>query len=194
MTMMHKFNRIAVMVVGVLLMLIMLLVLLTLFGATGVLPQPISQSLVDLGVVGKSAMIFVAVTIILGCLGILYYEIRPIQSSYAIPLHRDELGQVVVQSTGMQRLIKHIALEQAGVLEVEPEVTMTQQGLNVHCRVALTSDTKVDQIKNLLAARIRQEIERHYGVAIADIGILVDLQPLANDGQSINMPGGRRII
>ena len=191
--MMHKFNRIAVMVVGVMLMLIMLLVLLTLFGATGVLPQPISQSLVNLGIAGKSAMIFVAVTIILGCLGILYYELRPIQSSHTIPLHRDELGRVVVQNTGMQRLIKYIAMEQAGVIEVEPEVTMTQQGLNVHCRVALTSDTKVDQMKNLLTVRMRQEIQRHYGVAIADIGILVDLQPLADDGQSVNMSGGRRI-
>ncbi len=191
--MIHKFNRIAVIVVGLMLILIMLLVLLTLFGATGVLPQPISQSLTDLGIVGKSAMIFVAVTIILGCLGILYYELRPIQSRHPIPLHRDALGRVVVQSTGIQRLLKHIALEQAGVIQVEPEVTMTQQGLNVHCRVALTSDTKVDHIKNLLTARMQQEIQRHYGVAIADIGILVDLQPLANNGQAINMSDSQRI-
>lgn len=72
-----------------------------------------------------------------------------------------------MQNTGMQRLIKHIAMEQAGVIAVEPEVTMTQQGLNVHCRLALTSDTKVDQMKNVLTVRMRQEIQRHYGVAIA---------------------------
>jgi len=171
-------NRMVVIIVAGLLILFMLLVLLTLFGAPGVLPPALAAIIVGLNAGGKIATVILAVLVIIGCFWAIYKELQPVLGpDRIVPLHQDEQGQVTVHTTGINRLIQYIAREQPELLEVTPDATMTPLGINIHCRIALRSNVQVETVKTAFSSRIRQEIQRHLDVAIADIGILTDIRP-----------------
>ncbi len=171
-------NRMVVIIVAGLLILFMPLVLLTVFGAPGVLPPAFAGIIISMGASGKVATVLLAVLVILGCCWALYKELQPVTGSdRIIPLHQDAQGQVTVHTTGIHRLIQHIAREQPELLEATPDVTMTPLGVNIHCRIALRSNVQVETVKTTFVSHIRQEIQRHLDVAIADIGILTDIRP-----------------
>lgn len=181
-------NRMVVIVGGSLLLLLMLLVLLTVLGARGVLPPGFTALLISMGAAGKVATVLIALLVILGCLWALYQEVRPgVRQHKEVRLYQDEQGQVNVQATGINRLIQYVAREQPDLLEVHPDVTMTPQGLNVHCRIAVKSNVQVEPVKRVLTTRLRQALQQHLDVAIADIGILTDIRPTPEDQAGTGM-------
>lgn len=187
---MNIFNRLIVILVDLALIIGAVLILLITFGAVQpaqVLPGGLAGSLVGQWLTSFTMMqpdatlitTISAIVIILVGLLLLIYELRPTPRQRTITIRNDGLGNVTVRTESVRDLILYTAAQIPDVLQVQPHVKTTSQGLHVHCRTAVTPDASIPQVGAEMQARIKSAVEQHLGLKVADVVIQAQLEPLA---------------
>jgi hypothetical protein len=89
----------------------------------------------------------------------------------------DELGQVTVTRKSINGLVQHEAATVQGVREVRPDVQDTPRGLRVLTRASLFPDVEAASTGQALQERIQQAIQRQFGLPVAEVQVMTQLEP-----------------
>lgn len=187
---MQIFNRIVVMLLDVLLITGAILLLLVTFGVLTpqqVLPGGLEETalggwLASLATAAPATMLLATLLagfVILAGLVLLALELRPAAQAESIVIRDDVLGRVTVQPKSIHDLIMYSAAHLPDVLQVQPTLAHTPQGLTIHCRTSLTPDARIPHVTATLQARIKQVVEQHLGMKVATVTVQAQLEPLA---------------
>jgi hypothetical protein len=186
---MNTFNRIVVIVLDLVLLAGAIIMLLITFGvviAQQVLPggtaeTVVGQWLASFATMPPSATLITtlgtALVIVLGLI-LLFYELRPAPQDTTIRIRDDGLGRVTVRRESVRDLILHTTAQLPDVLQVDPRIAIGQQGLTIACRTALTPDAHIPHVSADLQARIKQTVEQHLGMKVANVSVQAQLEPL----------------
>jgi hypothetical protein len=190
---MNVFNRILVILLDLLLLAGAVVVLLVTFGVLA----PAQLLLAGLGntVVGPWLRSFatmppnatllttaVALVVILLGLALLIAEVRPKRQLRTLTIRQDGLGSVTVRLASVRDLITSTAGQLPTVLQVQPDIAATSQGLQIRCRAALSPEASIPQVSAELQAGIKQAVEEHLGMKVAQVAVQAQLEPLAGIG------------
>jgi hypothetical protein len=190
---MNVFNRILVILLDLLLLAGAVVVLLVTFGVlapTQLLPAGLGDTVVGPWLRSFTAMppnatlltTAVAVVVILLGLALLIAELRPERQPRTLTIRQDGLGSVTVRMASVRDLITYTAGQLPTVLQVQPEIAATSQGLQIRCRAALSPEASIPQVSAELQAGIKQAVEQHLGMKVAQVSVQAQLEPLAGTG------------
>src|SRR5919199_138571 len=190
---MNVFNRILVILLDLVLLAGAVIVLLVAFGVLApaqLLPSVLAGTGVGPWLSSFAAMpsnatlltTVVTVVVILLGLALLIAEVRPERQPQALTLRQDGLGSVTVRMASVRDLIASTAAQIPTVLQVQPDIVATSQGLQIRCRAALSPEASIPQISAELQAGIRQAVEQHLGMKVAQVAVQAQLEPLAGIG------------
>jgi len=183
------FNRMVVILLDLVLLASAILVLLITFGvvtAQQVLPggtaeTVVGQWLASFATMPPSAALLAtlgaALVVVLGLI-LLVYELRPAPQDTTIRIRDDGLGRVTIRRESVRDLINHTTAQLPDVLQVDTRIDTGQQGLNIACRTALTPDAHIPQVSAELQSRIKQTVEQHLGMKVANVSVQAQLEPL----------------
>ena len=136
----------------------------------------------------------VAVVVILIGLVLLIAELRPKRQLRTLTIRQDGLGSVTVRLASVRDLIAHTAAQIPAVLQVQPEIATTSRGLQIRCRAALSPEASIPQVSSQLQTSIRQAVEQHLGMKVAEVAVQAQLEPLPGAGsETPRMPARRQL-
>lgn len=187
---MNIFNRLVVILVDLALIIGAVLILLITFGAVQsaqVLPGGLGESLAGQWLTSFTVMqpnatlvtTISAIAILVVGLLLLVYELRPAPQQRTITIRNDGLGNVTVRTESVRDLILYTVAQIPDVLQVQPHIETTSQGVRVRCRTAVTPDASIPQVGAEMQARIKSAVEQHLGLKVADVAVQAQLEPLA---------------
>jgi hypothetical protein len=127
--------------------------------------------------------------VVLGLM-LLVYELRLAPQDPTIRVRDDGLGRVTVRRESVRDLIRHTTAQLPDVLQVDPQIDIGQQGLTIACRTSLTPDAHIPQVSAELQSRVKQAVEQHLGMKVANVTVQAQLEPLT--GMDIR-PRSRRV-
>ena len=202
---MQIFNRIVVVLLDVLLIAGAVLLLLLTFGVltpqqvlpAGMIETAFGQWLASLAAASPATMLLVTLLaglVVLGGLALLALELRPAALAESIVIRDDALGRVTVQPKSIHDLIMYSAAHLPDVLQVQPTLAHTPQGLIIHCRTSLTPDARIPHVTATLQARIKQVVEQHLGMKVATVTVQAQLEPLAGISTQLRPRTFRRVL
>jgi hypothetical protein len=110
---------------------------------------------------------------------LLVFELRPAPKEDIIRLRGDGLGSVTVHIDSVRKLILHSVALIPAVLQMQPRIRWSPQGLNIYCRTALTPDANIPQVSSALQAQIKQAVEQYLGMKVANVAVQAQLDPLS---------------
>jgi hypothetical protein len=108
---------------------------------------------------------------------------RPPGLPPTLTLKDDGLGQVEIQLEAVRRLVRYVASDDPNVLEIVPEVIPSAGGLRIRCRAAISPLASLRDTSTAFQERIKESVERHLGVKVAEISVQAQFEPL--DGQPV---------
>lgn len=187
---MNAFNRVVVILLALLVLVGAVLVLLITFGAvvpTQFLPGAYAETAVGLWLTSFARMqptptvitAAVAVVLIGACLLLLIAELRPERRTRTITVREDGLGIVTVRAESVRDLIAYTTANMPEVLQLQPEIDATSRGLQIRCRAALSPEANIPEVSGELQSRIKQAVEQHLGMKVANVAVMAQLEPLA---------------
>jgi hypothetical protein len=188
---MNIFNRLVVILIDLVLLAVASLMLLITFGvvtAQQVLPSGTvetvpGQWLASFATMPPSAAVIAvlgaALVVVLGLI-LLVYELRVAPPDTTICIRDDSLGRVTVRTQSVRDLIRHTTAQLPDVLQVDPQIDIGQQGLTIVCRTSLSPEAHIPQVSAELQSRIKQTVEQHLGMKVANVTIQAQLEPLAS--------------
>ncbi len=187
---MNVFNRILVILLDLLLLAGAVIVLLITFGAVaptqllpaGLTDTALGQWLSSFARMPPNATLLTTVSAILAILiglALLIAELRQERQPRTITIRQDGLGTVTVRAASVRDLIAYTTAQLPEVLQVQPEIESTSRGLQIRCRTALTPEASIPQVSADLQARIKQAVEQHLGMKVAQVAVQAQLEPLA---------------
>lgn len=187
---MNAFNRIVMILLDLLLLCGAVLVLLITFGAVTVaqiLPRAYTETALGQWLASFAHMAptetlittVVALILIVLCLALLIAELRPERRTRTITIRDDGLGVVTVRAESVRALIAYVTSRIPEVLQLQPEIDSTSSGLRIRCRAALSSEANIPQVSTELQSRIKEAVEQHLGMKVADVAVMAQLEPLA---------------
>jgi hypothetical protein len=186
---MNIFNRMVVILLDLVLLAGAILMLLITFGAVtaqqvlpaGTAETGVGQWLASFATMPPSTALFAtlgaALVVVLGLI-LLVYELRLSPQDTTIRIRDDGLGRVTVRRESVRDLIRHTAAQLPDVLQVDTRIDIGQQGLTIACRTSLTPDAHIPQVSAELQSRIKQAVEQHLGMKVANITVQAQLEPL----------------
>ena len=187
---MNAFNRVVVILLALLLLFGAVLVLLITFGAVApaqFLPGAYAETAVGLWLASFARMpatetlITTAVALVLIVVGLmlLIAEMRPERRTRTITVREDGLGIVTVRAESVRDLIAYTTARMPEVLQIQPEIDSTRSGLQIRCRAALSPEANIPQVSAELQSRVKQAVEQHLGMKVANVAVMAQLEPLA---------------
>ena len=192
---MNGFNRVVVILLDLLLLFGAVLVLLITFGA--VVPvQLLSGAYAETGVglwlasfarmSPTETLITTAVALVLIVVGLLLLiaEMRPERRTRTITVREDGLGIVTVRAASVRDLISYTTTHMPEVLQIQPEIDSTRSGLHIRCRAAFSPEANIPQVSAELQSRVKQAVEQHLGMKVANVAVMAQLEPLAGVNRS----------
>jgi hypothetical protein len=148
---------------------------------------PLARWLVSFSAVPNGALLMnvgIALASMAGVLALLALELRrPPRLPPTLTLKDDGLGQVEVRLEAVRRLVRYVASEDPNVLEIAPEVIPSAGGLRIHCRATISPLASLRETSADFQERIKESVERHLGVKVAEISVQAQFEPL--DGQQV---------
>jgi len=186
---MNIFNRIVVILLDLVLLAGAVLVLLITFGVVtaqqvlpgGTVETPLGQWVASFAKMPPSTMVVATLgaglVVVLG-LVLLVAELRQAPRDTAIRIRDDGLGRVTMRRESVRDLIRYTTALLPDVLQVDPRIDIGQQGLTIVCRTALTPDAHILQVSAELQSRIKQTVEQHLGMKVANVTVQAQLEPL----------------
>ena len=187
---MNAFNRVVVILLDLLLLFGAVLVLLITFGAVApaqLLPGAYAETAVGLWLTSFARMpltetlITTAVALVLIVVGLLLLivELRPERRTRSITVREDGLGIVTVRAESVRDLIAYTTAHMPEVLQIQPEIDSTSRGLQIRCRAALSPEANIPQVSTELQSRVKEAVEQHLGMKVANVAVMAQLEPLA---------------
>ena len=182
---MNIFNRIAMAVVGLILLFV---------GVIGILLvndvlRPTSLNLLLLynfalyiaAQRGAGYGVTLTVCIVLAVVGlaILVFELWPRRreaSRYVV--REDNLGTVTVERSSVADLVRHEVKSMPGVLEVQPQVSNGPDGLHVFTRATVEPEFEAPVLGHEMQERIKSSVQTHMGLQVAEVRIATQTAPL----------------
>jgi hypothetical protein len=186
---MNIFNRMVVILLDLVLLAGAILILLITFGVVTtqqVLPGGTAETVVGQWLasfatlppsVALIATLGAALVLVLGLI-LLVYELRLAPQDTTIRVRDDGLGRVTVRRESVRDLIRHTIAQLPDVLQVDPQIDTGQQGLTIACRTSLTPDAHIPQVSAELQSRVKQAVEQHLGMKVANVTVQAQLEPL----------------
>jgi hypothetical protein len=186
---MNIFNRMVVILLDLVLLAGAILMLLITFGVVttqqvlpgGTAETVVGQWLASFATLPPSAALIAtlgaALVLVLGLI-LLVYELRLAPQDTTIRVRDDGLGRVTVRRESVRDLIRHTTAQLPDVLQVDPQIDTGQQGLTIACRTSLTPDAHIPQVSAELQSRIKQAVEQHLGMKVANVTVQAQLEPL----------------
>ncbi len=187
---MNAFNRVVVILLALLLLFGAVLVLLITFGAVApaqFLPGAYAETAMGLWLTSFARMpptetlITTAVALVLIVVGLmlLIAEIRPERRTRTITVREDGLGIVTVRAESVRDLIAYTTARMPEVLQTQSEIDSTRSGLKIRCRAALSPEANIPQVSAELQSCVKQAVEQHLGMKVANVAVMAQLEPLA---------------
>jgi len=187
---MNAFNRVVVLLLALLVLVGAVLVLLITFGAVvpaQLLPPAYAETAVGLWLTSFARMqptatlitSAVALVLIVGGLMLLIAELRPERRTRTITVREDGLGIVTVRAESVRDLIAYTTARMPEVLQLQPEIDATRSGLQIRCRAALSPEANIPQVSAELQSLVKQAVEQHLGMKVANVAVMAQLEPLA---------------
>src|SRR5262245_4116858 len=182
---MNTFNRIAMIVVSLILLVVGIIGLLLLNGA--IRPSNLNVWLLynlALYIAARQGVDFgpaMTVCIVLALIGlaILILELLPRRREAArYVVRQDSLGAVTVERASIADLVQHEARRVPGVLEVRPEVSNGPDGLHVFTRTTVEPEVEAPALGQELQERIKSSVQSHMGLQVAEVRIATQTAPL----------------
>ena len=182
---MNTFNRMAMIVVSLMLLFVGLIGILLLNGA--IRPSNLNVWLLynlALYIAARRGVDFgpaTAVCIVLALIGlaILILELLPRRRETArYVVRQDSLGTVTVERSSIADLVQHEARRVPGVLEVHPEVSSRPDGLHVFTRTTVEPEVEAPTLGQELQERIKTSVQSHMGLPVAEVRIATQTAPL----------------
>lgn len=184
---MNIFNRMVVILLDLVLLAGAMLILLITFGVVttqqvlpgGTAETVVGQWLASLATLPPSVALIATLgaVLVLGLI-LLVYELRLAPQDTTIRVRDDGLGRVTVRRESVRDLIRHTIAQLPDVLQVDPQIDTGQQGLTIACRTSLTPDAHIPQVSAELQSRVKQAVEQHLGMKVANVTVQAQLEPL----------------
>ena len=134
----------------------------------------------------------VALVVILIGLVLLIAELRPERQVRTLTIRQDGLGSVTVRLASVRDLVTYTAGQIPTVLQVQPDITTTSRGLQIRCRAALSPEASIPQVSSQLQGRIKEAVEQHLGMKVAEVAVQAQLEPLPGAGSGTPRASARR--
>jgi uncharacterized alkaline shock family protein YloU len=77
---------------------------------------------------------------------------------------------------------------------VQPTLEHSPQGVTIHCRTSLTPQAHIPNATAALQARIKQAVEQHLGMKVAEVTVQAQLEPLAGANTPVRPRSLRRVL
>jgi hypothetical protein len=200
---MNAFNRILVILLDLVLIAGAVAVLLVTFGvltpaqllpgglaATGL--GPWLSSFTAMGLNATLVTTVVALVVILIGLVLLIAELRPERQVRTLTIRQDGLGSVTVRLASVRDLVTYTAGQIPAVLQVQPDITTTSRGLQIRCRAAVSPEASIPQVSSQLQGSIKEAVEQHLGMKVAEVAVQAQLEPLPGAGSGTPRASARR--
>ncbi len=124
---------------------------------------------------------------------LLWAELRPPRRETQVVLRADGLGRVTIQHSSLHHLIAYLAAQTPDILQVQPTVASTPQGLRVHCRTSLRPDANLAETATAFQQRVKEAIERSLGLKVAAVIVDTQFEPLARSTAIASAPARRQL-
>ena len=141
------------------------------------------------GASGNLPTIIALIAAVVG-LVILVLELLPVGRLFRRPeakqyvVRHDELGQVTVERPMVSALVQHEVETTPGVLRAEsPSIKDGADGLHVATRAALAWDADAPSVGQNLQERIKESVQTHLGLPVAEVRVTAQSVPLKNTPQ-----------
>jgi hypothetical protein len=202
---MNVFNRIVVILLSLLLLIGAVLVLLFVLGVVppqqiipaGIANTPLGQWLAGFANLPANARLTttaIAALVALLSLILLYFELRPAPRDDTIVIREDGLGRVTVRKDSVHDLVLHTASSMDDVLQVHPTIRRRDEGLDIRCRASLRPESSVQTVSEELQTRVKEAVQRHLGLQVANVEVQAQLQPLGDvEPRSTPRPARRQL-
>jgi len=202
---MNSFNRILILLLDLLIAAGAVLVLLITFGVitpaqvvpAGLVETSIGQwfaSFAAMSPATTTLVTLVATVVILLSLLVVWYEVRSPRPEPAFTIREDAIGRVTVQLASVRNLITYTAAQFPQVLQVQPTMQQSPQGLTIQCRTSFAPDAHLPQVTSDLQERIKQVVEQHVGLRVVGVRIQAQLEPLAGGEVTYQPRPARRVL
>src|SRR5919199_6536848 len=200
---MNAFNRILVILLDLVLIASAVAVLLVTFrvltpgqllpaglAATGVGPWLSSFAAME----PNATLVTTAVALVVILIGLvlLIAELRPERQLRTLTIRQDGLGSVTVRLASVRDLVTYTAGQIPTVMQVQPDITTTSRGLQIRCRAALSPEASIPQVSSQLQGRIKEAVEQHLGMKVAEVAVQAQLEPLPGAGSATPRTPARR--
>jgi uncharacterized alkaline shock family protein YloU len=182
---MNVFNRIAMIVVSLILLFIGVIGILLLNGVL----RPANLNILllynlALYIAARRGVDFgpaltVCIVLALAGLAILIFELLPRRGeAERYVVRQDSLGTVTVERSSIADLVQHEARRVPGVLEVHPEVSHASDGLHLFTRTTVEPEVEAPALGQELQERIKTSVQSHMGLQVAEVRIATQTAPL----------------
>lgn len=94
---------------------------------------------------------------------------------------QDAMGRVTVGSTMVRDWVQHEAEATPGVVHAKPTVKDGKDGLHVSTRASIAWDADAPSVGQLLQERIKDSVQTHLGLPVAEVQVSAQTAPLAKE-------------
>jgi hypothetical protein len=184
------FNRLLIVLLGLVVLVGAAIVLLTALG----LLQPASAAPAGPWFVDRLApfaqldptlwvwTVAVSVALIVLALLVLFIELWPrSRAPQRITLKDDASGRVTVALDGLRELVEREAGHVAGIERTRAQVAETPEGLQISCRISVDPSSSVPQMTDDLRQRLKTSVEHHVGLTVSRVYVDAQVAPLVTD-------------
>lgn len=139
---------------------------------------------------GQSANTAIIIALVVALVGLVLLILElwgPVRSLFGerqdkrYVVRQDALGRVTVDRAMVRDWVQHEAEAVPGVVRAEPEVRDEKDGLHVSTRASLAWDAEAPGVGQVLQERIKESVQTHLGLPVAEVRISAQSAPLAKD-------------
>lgn len=182
---MHIFNRIMMILLSLLICALGTMTFLLLTGLVVPANPYLKAILVALSAgAGPNTAIVIAFLVGLAGLVVLVIELLPLGRLFRGPegkpyvVRQDPIGEVSVQRSMVRDLVEHEATSLPGVVSAEPHVQDGPDGLRIAVHASLAWDADAPNVGQLLQERIKDSVQTHLGLPVAQVQVTAATQLL----------------
>jgi hypothetical protein len=182
----NVFNRILLLVLGALALVggvIALLLVTQVIHPADVSPgeflKDFWQGIANLAGAAATAAVIGAILLAVAGLALIVIELLPPpreEQTYVV--RKDGLGTVTVARKSVRQVVLYEAAQIDGVREVRPEVSNGSDGLHIVAHASLAPDTEAPTVGEQLQANIKEAVQRHLGLPVAEVQIHTQVEAL----------------
>ncbi len=96
-------------------------------------------------------------------------------------VRQDSLGQVTLGRSMVRDLVQHVAEDVPGVVHAEPEVKDSADGLRISTRASLAWDADAPSVGQQLQERVKDSVQTQLGLPVAEVHVTAQTTPVLKD-------------